>query len=319
MTNPSPGMMAEPINRLIAALDSMVDGDRAAEQLVVIGRQAIPYLERFLLDSPPRSLSLPRCRAVRALGELGAYSVLVAYLQRYTRPADATVLFAEDAVLSAAAGELMRSKSAATFATLLGAAKQRATSGLVRALGEFRNAESVPLLFELLEDDLCREDAKDALRQVPDTARSYAILLLRGCTDAVIDGPSASRRRRATLQLLDEFGVEENEWPELRRFLRNEDADCVVAAARLGLRVAPRSEQTAIVETLIEASARMNWAQEMETVELLDRYSGVARPVALEIAMHRTDNGETPNWQSPFWRTLHHILGGDLAARHNSA
>ena len=77
-------------------------------------------------------------------------------------------------------------------------------------------AESVPLLFSLLEDNLCREDAKEALRKMPDATRAYAILLLRGLTQLSIRGSTAVRRGRATLQLLVECGIGMNEWPDLR-------------------------------------------------------------------------------------------------------
>ena len=163
--------------RLVGLLDSIVEGERAVEQLIAIGQAAVPCLERFLLDSPPRSLSLPRCRAVRALGQLGACSTLIAYFKRYTRPADATVLFAEDAVRSAAAEELVHCQTEAVFLVLLDAIRDRATGGLVRSLGEFRRPESIPVLFELLEDDLCREHAKEALRK--NAARSATLNAIR--------------------------------------------------------------------------------------------------------------------------------------------
>lgn len=297
---------------IIAALDSLVDCDRAAESLIAYGRQAIPHLEHFLLDRPPRSVSLPRCCAARALGTLGAYSALLAYFQQYTRPEDAAVLFAEDAVRSAAARELSRSKSDETFHVLLDATKQRATSGLVQALAEYRRPESIPLFFALLEDDFCREDAKAALKQVPAAAQPYAVLLLRGQVEIPIDGPAALRRRRATLQLLTEFGVGASDWTELRSFLQDEDLDCVIAAAQIGLASAPDCERAAIAMALIEASTKMHWAQETECVELLDLNPSVARTAAMEIAANRRISGEGPSWLSPFWRILHHILGNEL-------
>ena len=306
------------IERLVSLLDSMVEGDRAVEQLIALGQSSVPYLERFLLNSPPRSLSLPRCRAVRALGELGAYSSLMAYFQRYTRPADAAVLFAEDGVRSAAAEQLLHCQNEDVFPVLLDAARERATGGLVRALGEFRRPEAIPAFFELLEDDLCREDAKEALRKNAASARSYALLLLRGRTELPITGPAASRRRRATLQLMAEWGMSAAEWPELRGFLWDEDMDCVVAAAGVGLRLS-ESNKEEIVAALIENSGGMNWAQETDAAELLDACGETARTVAMRIAEHRRNLGEKPDWTSPFWRTLHHLLGGGPHARFGGA
>lgn len=60
------------IERLIGLLDSIVDGDRAAEELIAHGPEVVPDVARLLLESSPRSLEMPRCRAVRVLGELGA-------------------------------------------------------------------------------------------------------------------------------------------------------------------------------------------------------------------------------------------------------
>jgi hypothetical protein len=297
------------IQEAMSELDSLIGGESAVERVVAFGKPAIPYLEHFLLDRPARTVFIPRCRAVRALGELGAYSVLIQYFDRYQRPADSVVLFAEDAVRSAAAKELALVHSDEVYRVLLEAAKQRATSGLVQALGGFCRHESTPLLFALLEDDLCRTDAITELRRVPEAAQPYAILLLRGCAETLIQGSIAARRRRSTLQLLSEFGICERDWPDIREYLRDEDLDCVIAAAHIGFSIAPESATETIAEILIETSARMNWAQEIDVTELLDGHRDVARPVAETLAVRHADGGERPNWRSPFWRILYHVLG----------
>lgn len=298
------------IEEAISELDSLIGGESAVERMVAFGQQAIPHLEQFLLACPPRTIPIPRSRAVHALGELGAYSVLLKYFERYERPSDAAVLFAEDAVRSAAAKELARVRSEEVYHVLLDATQQRATSGLVQALGEFRRHESVPLLFELLEDDLCRSDALIELRKVPEAAQPYAVLLLRGCTDTPIQGSIASRRRRCTLQLLSEFGISGSDWPEVREFLHDEDRDCVIATARIGCSCASASEEVTIVEALMEASIKMNGAQEMDVVELLDKHQLIAHMVAASELKRRRCEGQKPNWLSPFWRILHHFTVG---------
>lgn len=300
------------IQEAIGELNSLAGGESAVEKVVAFGKPAVPHLEHFLLDSPPRTIAIPRCRAVRALSELGAYSVLLKYFSLYERPADSAVLFAEDAVRSAAAKELAQVGSEEVYQVLLDAARGRATGGLVEALGAFGRHESVPLLFELLEDDLCRADALAELRKVPDAAQPYAILLLRGCTGTPIDGTISSRRRHCTLQLLVDFGISEGDWPEIREYLLDEDFDCAIAAARLGLSLAGNVERECIVEALIGASARMNWAQEMEVMEILDQVRSAAQAVARVFASRRRLEREKPNWRSPFWRILHHVLGSEL-------
>ena len=312
MTGPAHDVSDDEIEQMIVALDSLRDGDLAAEQLISHGKRVITAVERFLVESRPRTISVFRCRAVRILGALGAYSSLIHYLQMNIRPSDAAVLFAEDAVRSAAARELMHHESPATFKALLDAAKQRPTGGLVQALSQYRWPEAVPLLFNLLEDDLCREDAKQGLRGVPEAARAYAILLLRGLTQLPIHGSNALRRRRATLQLLVEFGIGMNEWSDLRVFLEDEDRDCVISAATLGLSFASAAERPSIIAAMLEASAGMNWAQETMAVELLDKWPILARQVAREILAEHGKRREKSNWLSPFWRILHHVLGDEM-------
>lgn len=301
---------ARSVQEAIRELDSLIAGGDAVERVVAFGQDAIPCLEQFLLDSRPRTISIPRCRAVRALGALGAFPVLVHYFEHFTIPRDAAVLFAEDAVRSVAAMELAPIHSEEVYRVLLDAARQRATGGIVQALGTFCRHESVPLLFELLEDDFCRNDALVELRKAPDAAQPYAILLLRGCTDTAIHGPAAARRRRSTLQLLGEFGVSSCDWPELQTYLSDEDL--VVAAAQIGLSAASGPDKEEIVRALIDASARMNWAQEMRSCELLDEHAAVAQHVAREFMTTRSQSERQPKWHSPFWRTLYHILGNEF-------
>lgn len=146
------------------------------------------------------------------------------------------------------------------------------------------------------------------------------MLLLRGLSGVSISGAPASRRRRATLQLLVEWGADANDWPELRGYLWDEDADCVIATARIGFGIGSSPDQAEIASALIEGATKINGAQEMETIELLDEHANIARPVAARIASYRQLGGETPNWLSPFWRVLHHLLGDKLETlRHGAA
>jgi len=312
MTNPPRAMPDQQLDRLIGVLDSLKDGDLAVEMLIAHGQGAVPHLADFLLKGSPRTISLPRCRAVRALGELGAYSSLISYFKNYVRPQDSTVLFAEDAVRSAAARELMRCNSTEVFHVLLDAAWQRATGGLVLALGEFHRLESVPLLFEALEDDLCREDAMNSLRGLPDATRQFGILAIRGLTGVTIEGAGARCRMRATLQILSELGVAKGDWPDLCRFLRESDPGTVIAASQIGFTVAPDTELPEIVIALFEIAKKLGFVQEDEVQQLLDAHPGIAREIATQIAKQRRDSGERPNWLSPSWRILNHVLGRSL-------
>lgn len=302
------------IEHLISELDSLMDGELAAAKLVAHGACAIPYLERFLLRGPARTVALPRCRAVCALGELGACDALVSYLREYKPPCDPEVLFAEDAVRSIVGQVLFRWRSEEVFEALLTATKQRATRGLILALGEFRRPETVPLLFAALEDDFCREDAKDALRKVSREASHYAILSVRGLTNAALTGPAALRRRRATLQLLAEFGISPDEWPDIRGFLDKNDADVVLAVANIGFRVAPATDRSYLVDALFRVSPYLNWVQENDALRLLDEHPDLASPAARSVLAERRARGEHPDWLKPTWRVLRHVLGAEMEA-----
>jgi hypothetical protein len=319
MSNPLAGMADAQVEHLIVALDSLMEGDLAVTMLVACGPRAVPYLEHFLLAGSPRTIALPRCRAVHALGELGAYSVLISYFREYDVPRDAVVLFAEDAVRSAVARELLRWKSDEVFHVLLNAARQRATGGLILALGEFHRSESVPLLFETLEDDLCREEAKDGLRKVSGISRQYALLSIRGSTDTRLNGPSALRRLRATLQLLGEFGVSPAEWEDIRHFLLEKDADVVIATASLGFSIEPNNNQVQILQALFRIFDHLNWVQEDEVTTLLDTHRDLACKIARTIAEERRTRGEQPNWLASSWRILRHVLGREMERGHYGA
>ena len=310
--NPLTEMSGQQIDRLIGALDSLKDGDLAVDLLIACGERAIPSLALFLLKGSPRTISLPRCRAARALGELGARSVLLSYFRDYERPQDGAALFAEDAVRSAAARELARWKSEEVFGVLLDAAKQRATGGLILALGEFRRPESIPLLVEVLEDDLCREEAMESLRMIPDATRQFGVLAIRGVIDVNLDVPSALVRRRAILQLLANLGVGATDWEDFCGILRENDPATVLAAAQIGFQVAPESAYPHIVTALLRIAHKLNWVQEADVVQLLDQHLLVTREVALRIATRRTESVEHPNWMSPLWRILRHVLGEEL-------
>lgn len=309
MNSQLPGETDSHLEHWIAVLDSLMDGDLAVSMLIAAGDRAVPYLEHYLLARAPRTIALPRCRAVHALGELGAYSTLISYFREYEFPSNAEVLFAEDTVRSAVALELLRCKSDQVFHVLMDAAKQRATNGLVLAIGEFHRRDSVPLLFQILEDDFCCEAAKDGLRKVSEAAHQYAILLIRGLTEVSFYGDGALHRRRATLQLLDEFGVCETEWPDLRQFLAETDADVVISAARIGSRVGSASDQQCIVDALFRIAKRANWAQEGDVEALLDTHGVLSLTTAQELLEKHKKRGQHPNWLMPFWRILQHALG----------
>jgi len=300
----------EQIDRLVAALDSLKEGDLAVDMLIACGACAIPSLTLYLLKGPARTVSLPRCRAARALGELEAYSSLISYFKDYERPQNAAVLFAEDSVRSVAARELLRWKNDEVFGVLLDAAKQRATEGVLEALGAFRRPESIPLMFELLGDDLCRAQATKSLLMIPSATRQFGLLAIRGVIDAKCDLPSALVRRRSTLQLLATLGVSPGDWEDLYAILQENDAATVLAVAQIGFQVAPESSYPRIITALLRVADTLNWVQESDVLQLLDQHFAIARDAA--IRLRDAERGQRPQWASARWRILRHILGKGL-------
>ena len=69
------------VSRLLARLQSLVDGPSAIEELAACGPRAIPPLREFLLSGRVASVPQPRMWAVEALARLEARDVLIEYLQ----------------------------------------------------------------------------------------------------------------------------------------------------------------------------------------------------------------------------------------------
>lgn len=318
MNAAGPKDSAETVEHLVHTLESLREGERAERMLISIGQQAVPCLSDFLLHSPPRTIAEPRRRAVHALGELGACTALVAYFQKGALASDAQVLFAEDAVRSAVAHELLRWPTDATFRVLLDAARQRATEGLLLALGEFRRPESMPLLFHSLEDDLCREEAMAALRKMPEQAREYAMQSLNDLSDVQLRGGNARWRCRATMKLLREFGVSLQDWRKIQAFLSEEDPEIVLSAAQMGLSVAPASEHPSIIQSLLRLADRFNCVQEADATDLLLAQGPAVRPIVSSIEQDRLQHGDVPRWSQPSWRVLQHVLDGAAREEHNA-
>ncbi|HTV14843.1 MAG TPA: HEAT repeat domain-containing protein [Acidobacteriaceae bacterium] len=308
MTDARPSLIqAAEMESLISALESLVDGAAAAERLIAAGPAAIPWLERFLLNGPARTVALPRCRAVHALGELGAQGTLLAYFGQHRHPEDAAVRLAEDAVRSAAAEELAKHKCDEVYKALLDAATNRITGGLIRALSEFRRAKGIPILFTALDDDLCREEARAALRMMPTESRSFAGLLLRGAHPDSLRFASSLRERRSVLQLLRELGADAEDWPSLREYLQDPDRDSVIAVAGIGFALERTEDYPHIIDELFRISSHLNWAQEDDVTRMLDLHPEQTRTTVRRLRDEASSRGEQPSWLSPRWRILRHF------------
>jgi hypothetical protein len=312
---PSRAISSSQIAHLVRALESLTDGELAVDLLIAAGEQSILPLEEFLLEGKARTIAVPRCRAARALGGLRARGTLLSYFAKVDLPADPVVLFAEDAVRSTVAHELLRCREDEVFYTLLKAATQRATVGLIESLGEFHRSEAIPVLFQTLEDDLCRNAAFAALSKTPEESRHYAILSLRGGAGAGLLGAAASRRRRATAELFRKLGISPGDWQDVARLLEDEDPTVIICAATVGFHVAPKAEFSAIVSALFRVAHKLNWLQEDEVIHLLDEHTALAHCEANRVLRDLRARGEQVNWLSATWRILAHLGRLDLEQR----
>jgi len=292
------------IRHLIAALESLTDGELAVDILIACGRRTVPFLSQVLLDGPTQSIAVSRCRAVRALGGLGEKQILLQYLRDWKHPADPAVTMAEDAVRSAAAKELLRWPSQEVFDVLLTCVRDRASLGLVEAIGAFGRTEAVPVLFQVLQDDVCGNAAKEMLRRTPESTKAFALQLLASSYLEDAQLPSMFHMLRSSLALLSEMNISRTEWASIHHLLNWLDAEIVVACAEIGMRTAPAKEHPAIVSNIFRILPACNWLQEFRTIELLE----IRPSLAISEAIHKHDellnNGCKMNLMNPAWRVI---------------
>jgi len=270
--------MDEEAEKLVAALNRLIDGETVVPALVALGERAIPPLRRFLLEGRPSTVYQPRRWAVQALGGLGAREVLMEYLATLEPSADPQIRFAEEAVENAAYRQMARWPSPATVEFLLELSQTRMRPGLVEALGELRVLEAIPYFDRALEDDLCRSAAEQALLAIGPPARN-ALILSAGVRLPVGHAESASslRRRRSVLRVLTAIGVEPEDWPRLRTLLEETDAEIVTLTATLAIQAGATGDQETVIERLISVSSYAPWFLLEEITECLLAWWDAAR------------------------------------------
>jgi hypothetical protein len=258
------------VRRLLACLQSLVDGQSAIEELAACGPGAIPLLREFLLSGRVASVPQPRMWAVEALALLGARDVLIEYLQAPSRVVDAQLQFAEDAVRNTAGRRLSAWRDDETFEILLGLCRKRNLPGVIETLAGFERAAAIPCLDRALEDGMCRIAAEDGLRKLGPVARSALLLsVVTPLPNADEETPSSLCRRRSVLGLLTEIGVERQSWPELRPLLAERDAELLVRLAQIASAVADPRDCAGAALGLAGALGRLPWFVWKEAEEAL--------------------------------------------------
>jgi hypothetical protein len=185
------------VMRTVQRLKSLYDGDRVVNEVVGMGRRAIPALRAAWRD--PTGLFHIRRNVVDALVALEAYHVLAEFLRFDRRIEDPVERLGEEAVINAAARGLSCCKEEWVYELLFELAKRRRLSGVICALGSFRRPETVPLLIEALGEDEVRLTAEAIIIAIGHPSRS-ALVDSANCRDPSSHNESESSLRRRRQQ-----------------------------------------------------------------------------------------------------------------------
>lgn len=72
-----------PLQKLVASLNALYEGNIAIPLLFIAGERAIRPLRKILLHEGANPLQIPRPHVVRALAELGARDLLLEYVETH--------------------------------------------------------------------------------------------------------------------------------------------------------------------------------------------------------------------------------------------
>jgi HEAT repeat protein len=280
------------IDRAIANLKSLHDGDKGILEVIACGREIVPALRGILFEPERSGLYQTRCLAVEALAALDAHDVLIEFLETDQTINDPIERLGEDAVINAAALAISNARDQYVFQLLLRLARRQCLTGVIGALGGYGKIESIPALIAALEDDGSRLTAEAALKRLGGQAK---IALLRTVTlkepSAERESESSARRRRSALKVLAEIDESPTEWINLRQLVRDKDSKVSAIACEVGLARAPYREQREIVCRLIELLNDADWLLQVEIEQCLaEHYSSARHVIAQYLKENTQDN-----------------------------
>jgi HEAT repeat protein len=301
------------IERFIAGLDSISDGELGVSLLVAYGEQVVPPLRRFLLWGRPKSVYVGRQRAVQVLGQLGAVSALIEYLLAEKQIPDPVLRYSEEAVENSAARELRLWQTEEVFDALLLVIRQRPLRGAVEAIGAFGRKEAVPALIECLEDDIARPSAEEALKLLRGMAIEDLITALRSPEpSAAHELPGSLLRRQSALRVLSAGALSLSQWERLRFLLYDRDPLLSVRAAGIALSVGQQFDTAFAVRALMDQLMASEWSVVAETEQVLvENYDRTCNAVASEIRNRR--NVGTPESRKVLARLQAIVRKGEAA------
>jgi hypothetical protein len=283
------------VERAIAKLKSLQDGDVGVLDVIACGNQAIPALRRMLFERERSGLYQTRCRAVEALAGLEATDILIEFLGTERIITDPVERMGEDAVINAAARALPNVHDPNVFALLLRLAHYCHLTGVIGALGASGKAEAIPKLIAALEDDASRPTAEAALRALG--RRTNGALLNAATMQLPMperESPSSVRRRRSALGLLAEIGIARETWAILRPLVDDSDAKIATLACEICLRCASMVERSKAVRRLIDLLVHDDWLRRDDSERLLLSHFAVTRsPIAAYLRERPPPNEDT--------------------------
>ena len=313
---PQRSKFPQKIERAIAKLKSLQDGDAGVIDAIACGRQAVPALRQILFERERSGLYQTRCRAVEALAGLEASDVLIEFLEADRIITDPVERMGEDAVINAAARALPNVHDPHVFGLLLRLARHAHLTGVIRALGTSGRAEAIPALIAALEDDASRPTAETALRSFG--RRTKGALLNAATMQLPVperESPSSVRRRRSALNLLAEIGVRRQGWAILRHLIDDPDAKIATLACEICLKCASAVERSKAVQRLIKLLVHDDWLRRDDSERvLLSQFAVTRGPI---VAFLR--EAPTPHEDSVVRRrietALRHIMARAQSAR----
>jgi hypothetical protein len=299
--------LAGDVARALERMKSLHDGDLGVIDITGCGSLAVPALRALLLAGEASSIYQPRCRAVEALAALGAYDVIIEFLGSPREVADPISRSGEEAVVNAAARELIGVKDPRIFPLLLELAETRLLAGVVEALGSFASTAALPALLRALREDHTRPAAEAALLRLKTAARpALAEIATRPLPSPGRESNSSRRTRLGAARLLARIGAPERLF---RRLIDDADPEIATVSCVALLDMASSADERDALRRLLELLPRLSWIACEDAEECFARHFGQVQ----EIAGDRLRAGASdPTDSSPAARTYRSL---SLAAR----
>lgn len=304
------------IQKQIRKLNDLRDGDRAVDELICLGEQAVGHLREFLINGPPSHIYQPRQRAVRALARLGARQVLVEYLLMPKDIPDPITRFGEEAVENTAARALGAWRTEDVFEALMQLAQRRVLQGVIETLGLFQRSESIVLFVLALGDDFARGAAEHSLRSMGSRARPALLEAIRQPEPSFQDeAPSSSLRRKSAVRILAAMEWTPDQWPAISAILGDDDPEIFIPVCEIALRVAEPDVKDMAVTRLINNISRTRRQEHQEIEDILVKHFDVAQRQIMDKIAELSSNPNTSSFLDPTLEALLLICKREMVAR----